>query len=723
MARFVKLPDNLKSWKVNSRLSEEKGNEIYKISKKEYDGSIVNAVLRYVVISGEAYSSDNVDFINEEVAFLKTVSQSGDFFNYVDVSANNNPAKEKIELFIITEDLQTLSDSINSKTLTDAEIVDFGIQMSAILEKLESNNIFHGNINLENIFVTADGKYKLGGFSDFESKISDMSFVAPEIYKKENADFTTDIYSLGLIMYYMCNNLTLPFESGNISKDDAIKARFEGKSVTAPANGNEKLKSVIVIACQPNNENRWKNAGNIKNALTSIKSELPVATENKGVVAPESTDFDGNVFEEFDYEEFDVSANDTENTADVLPIAGAVAGGVVTGEVISDVAGPEETVDETAEEIQETTEDDSDFDIEDADEVKAQESAEVVEDTKHEVVQESEPEMDNRVFDNYVVQPKVVDFKQQAKEKDYGDYFEEEKEPEVSPDPAQNTNEVTEYDVEEKDNYDYDVFDSEDTEDTGKSKKNTAVIVICVIVMLAVLGFIAFVIINGLSSGEQSNKETTAPTETTSATEATTAIVTTEPTTIAPTTEEPTTVAADKTVIPVVGYGYSYAKKLLEQEGFVVEIGEYSYSTEYDAGYVINQSPEGETVAKSGTVVVLDISSGLIEEETEAPTEVSQQSSNSSDNTYLFANSDSAYLSKSDVSALSRENLNLALNEIYARRGRIFKDAALSSYFNSKSWYNPRYTSAEFEQNVTFNKYEQANLQLMINEQKDRGYR
>lgn len=716
MARFVKLPDNLKSWKINSRLSEEKGNEIYKISKKEYDGTIVNAVLRYVLINGESYSSDNVDFINEEAAFLKTVSQSGDFFNYVDVTINNSPAKEKIELFIITEDLQPLAEVLSSKTLTDAEIVDFGIQMSAILKKLEANNIFHGNINPENIFVTADGRYKLGGFSDFESKISDMSFVAPEIYKKENADFTTDIYSLGLIMYYMCNNKTLPFMSGDVSKDDAIKARFEGRAVTAPVNGDEKLKSVIVIACQPNNENRWKNAGNIKNALTSIKSDNGVAVQNKNVIAPESTDFDGNVFEEFDYEEFDESADKTKDNAEVIPVATA---NDVADEVISNVTEVDEAADQTTENTVENY-DNSAFEIEEVTEVKK----EIVEDTKSEVI-EDEPEIDNRVFDNYEVQPKVVDFKQQVKDKDYGDYFEDDvKEPEASSVSVEQTNEPTEYDVTEKDNYDYDVFDTEDTQDKSKNKKNTAVIIICVVVMLAVLGFIAFCIINGLSSGEPNNIETTAPeATTTTATQATTAVVTTEPTTVAPTTAEPTTVATDKTVIPVVGYGYSYAKKLLEQEGFIVEIGEYSYSTEYDAGYVINQSPEGDTTAESGTVVVLDISSGLIEEETEAPAEVSQQSSNSSDNTYLFANSDSAYLSKADVSSLSRENLNFALNEIYARRGRIFNDSTLSSYFNSKSWYNPRYTSNEFEQNVTFNKYEQANLQLMVNEQKDRGYR
>ena len=84
---------------------------------------------------------------------------------------------------------------------------------------------------------------------------------------------------------------------------------------------------------------------------------------------------------------------------------------------------------------------------------------------------------------------------------------------------------------------------------------------------------------------------------------------------------------------------------------------------------------------------------------------------------YISANVAVSAFSKNKETALK------VLNEIYARRGRIFKDSALSSYFSSKSWYTPKYTSEEFSKNVTFNNYEQANLQLMIDEQKSRGLR
>ncbi len=721
MSRFLKLPENLKAWKIIARLSDNNDSEVYRVSKKEYDGTSVTAILRYVNLSGDAYTAENIEFINEEAEFLKNISKTGDYFNYIDVAVNNYPAKEILELFIITEDLKSLKNVMESRSFDEPEIINFGISMSAILEKLEANNIYHGNISPENIYIAKDGKYKLGGFSDFESKISDMAFVAPEISKNENADFTTDIYSLGLIMYYMSNDYTLPFESDKITKDDAVKLRLDGKSVTAPAHGSEKLKSVIVIACQPNNDNRWKNAGNIKNALTSIRTETGVKAAQT-IIVPESTDFDGNVFEEYDFEEFDETAK---AASEVFPLDSALPEETV--EEVTEVAEPivEEPVEVKPEnEVTEptTTDDNSDFETTEPEFVEEVSTDQAVEDVK----ENDDIEIDNRIFDTFEVQKKAKSFQQQAKEKDYGDYFEETvpaktkiKEPEATEFDVDNDKEynVFEENISETDN---------SLEDTSKSKKNGVIIAVCILVILAALGFVAFCIINGISNNKPNTNTTT-----TSATEETTIISTTEPTTAETTTEPattvaPTTVATEKNVIPVVGYGYSYAKKLLEQDGFVVEIGEYDYSTEWPEGYVIAQTPDGDTSADAGSVVTLDISLGLSEPETtpatEAPTQA-QNSNSQSSNSYILANSDSTYISKAEVSALSRENLNLAVNEIYAKRGRIFKDASLSAYFNSKSWYVPKYTADEFSKNVTFNKYEQANLKVLIDEQKNRGYR
>lgn len=82
---------------------------------------------------------------------------------------------------------------------------------------------------------------------------------------------------------------------------------------------------------------------------------------------------------------------------------------------------------------------------------------------------------------------------------------------------------------------------------------------------------------------------------------------------------------------------------------------------------------------------------------------------------YIFPNSDSAYLTRDQVAALTPEQLRLARNEIYARHGRIFQDQGLAAYFSSKSWYQPLYDGASFDAlgDSILNEYEIANRDLI----------
>lgn len=801
MAKTIKLPADLRDWKVTSFVGEDNGCEVYKVSRKIDKNTAQNAILRHAFVGKSNYTDERAEYFTEEADFIESVKDLDGVSNYLDVYVQDNQNKKTCDLYIFTEELTSLEELMKTKTFAEDEVVDFGIQMSEMLETLEAKNIFHGNISPKNIFVTADGRYKIGGFTDFEGKIADTSFVAPEVYKQKNVDYTTDIYSVGIIMYAMCNGGKIPFESDSCDRKNACEERFSGKAVTAPSEGDEKLKSVIVIACQPNNTNRWKNAGNIKNALTSIKAEIGTSSPvpNPDVVVPENTDFDGNVFEEYDYDEFeDTEPTESQDNFDDKDEVQTVEDAVLNNEFkggeqlgIAEVLAGEESlpVDGNAPvDSDEVSESDADenggfevVDVTDAvdepenSEVKTNEVSEEKQpefedissvssedDKKEQTVTDKKAEEFEDVSSNSEVAPEVLppvtsvevfddysgaDHKNvltsNESSKDYGDFFEDEPSVKRTDNKADDTKKI-----EEKNDFDDNSFkdddnefgytDEDDNKENVKKKKNKFIIILCAVVIAAALGFIGFCVYNGLSNSSTDNKTTTVETAT-SAEVTTQAPSTAMPTTVPATTEQVTTSSSYNNVVPVVGYGYSYGKKLLEQAGFTVEISDYEYSYDYPEGYIISQTPEGDTSASTGTVVKLVISSGQIQRETEAPATQAQQSSNSqssasgnsnsqsSSNTntnnnggFIFPNSDSSYLSNAQVSALSDDDLQLAINEIYARRGRIFKDASLNAYFNSQSWYEGKYTPEEFEKNVKFNTYEQKNLQLLINERRSR---
>ena len=56
---------------------------------------------------------------------------------------------------------------------------------------------------------------------------------------------------------------------------------------------------------------------------------------------------------------------------------------------------------------------------------------------------------------------------------------------------------------------------------------------------------------------------------------------------------------------------------------------------------------------------------------------------------FIISYSGDVFLDASDLKGLSKDDLRLARNEIYARHGYVFESKEMQNYFGSQSWYNP----------------------------------
>jgi hypothetical protein len=74
---------------------------------------------------------------------------------------------------------------------------------------------------------------------------------------------------------------------------------------------------------------------------------------------------------------------------------------------------------------------------------------------------------------------------------------------------------------------------------------------------------------------------------------------------------------------------------------------------------------------------------------------------------FIFPDSDRVRLTRDMLLTLSPAQLRIARNEIYARRGRFFRDPALAQYFGRFSWYRP------YSWEVPLSAVEQANVALI----------
>ena len=89
---------------------------------------------------------------------------------------------------------------------------------------------------------------------------------------------------------------------------------------------------------------------------------------------------------------------------------------------------------------------------------------------------------------------------------------------------------------------------------------------------------------------------------------------------------------------------------------------------------------------------------------------------------YIFADSDSRYIKKKELKDLSKDECLWALNELYARHGRIFQDENLQAHFNACSWYEGTISKEDFSENV-FNHYEKKNRDTIVSYMTEKGWR
>ena len=115
-----------------------------------------------------------------------------------------------------------------------------------------------------------------------------------------------------------------------------------------------------------------------------------------------------------------------------------------------------------------------------------------------------------------------------------------------------------------------------------------------------------------------------------------------------------------------------------------------------------------------------------VEEETDADEGVDNEENSPVEDTsaseadYILPKSDKEKLTRADLEGLTKEQLRLARNEIYARHGMIFGVDDLDKYFATKSWYKPTISYTDFYDTVEMSLIEEENVILIQQMEKEK---
>ena len=197
------------------------------------------------------------------------------------------------DMLIRMEMLTDLRSQIrNDRSFTQQEVIQIARDICRGLAICHEKGILHRDIKPENIFVNGDGDYKLGDFgvsrmmkssasSMASTNIGTPAYAAPE-QAHGQYDHRVDIYSLGLVLYELCNGNKLPFAETSYLTEADVQLRLAGKPLPTPEGCSQELTQIILKACAYKPEDRYQTARELLEELNHLDNNnfAPPALEN-----------------------------------------------------------------------------------------------------------------------------------------------------------------------------------------------------------------------------------------------------------------------------------------------------------------------------------------------------------------------------------------------------------------------------------------------------------
>ena len=127
--------------------------------------------------------------------------------------------------FTIGGDLQKRIQDQNGRFFNQDLILDWFTQICLAMKHVHDRKILHRDLKSQNIFLTRGGVIKLGDFGiarvlnstrdNARSQVGTPYYLSPEIIKDQPYSFSSDIWSLGVLLYELCA-LKPPFDARSI---------------------------------------------------------------------------------------------------------------------------------------------------------------------------------------------------------------------------------------------------------------------------------------------------------------------------------------------------------------------------------------------------------------------------------------------------------------------------------------------------------------------------
>lgn len=289
-------------WEIIKTIGEGSFGKVFEIARNEYGIeehsalkviSIPQSVSEVQSLKNDGMTDNDTteyfkgivnDFV-QEIQLMTQLKGNSNIVAYEDFAVVEKTESVGYEILIRMELLTGLPTYLRENQFRVYDVIQLGIDMCRALEVCRELNIVHRDIKPDNIFVSANGQFKLGDFGVARtiektmaglSRKGTYSYMAPEIYNGKEYGFEADIYSLGIVLYKLLNNNRDPFLPSYPApvkysdKTEAMVKRIQGLELPKPANADEKLARIVFKACAHNPSERYLHPKDLRLELESI---------------------------------------------------------------------------------------------------------------------------------------------------------------------------------------------------------------------------------------------------------------------------------------------------------------------------------------------------------------------------------------------------------------------------------------------------------------------
>lgn len=237
-------------------------------SQKKLDALLLTGAYQDAAAASKYFEGLAEDTV-KEARLLQQLSKLEGFLSYDNwqiVPMDNG--ETGYDVYLLGSYKRSLDKYLRRNTMTHLGAVNLGIDMCTALSLCRRAGFIYTDLKPGNIYVTGQNEYRIGdlGFAKLNAmKYTSLSdryisqYTAPELHDPlSTLNPTVDTYAVGMILYMIYNNCSIPFET---------KAPM--MILPAPLNADYEMAEIILKACDPNPRKRYQTPVEMGKALVS----------------------------------------------------------------------------------------------------------------------------------------------------------------------------------------------------------------------------------------------------------------------------------------------------------------------------------------------------------------------------------------------------------------------------------------------------------------------